>query len=229
MRLRILLALLLTALFPIQSAHAVDRYITVVASGTIKVKPDTVRINASVWATSSSSSDALSQAKAAAAKVRTVLSENQITSQYIKTSSLTVFPEYNYTQDKGSVLQDYKANQGFEIIVRTAANAGTVVDALVGSVGNNLTIEGVTPYLYDQSGKQESARSAAISAAKSKANSYAKLLSVRLGKIIYLEEGVTSSPYPIMMAQAKSDAGSTVVDLGTQDVTISVTTRWSIL
>mgnify|MGYP003336793717 FL=1 len=172
MRLRVFLVLFFTALLPIQSALAVDRYITVTASGTVKVKPDTVRINASVWATSNTSSDALSQAKAAAVKVRTVLGENQITAPYIKSSSLTVFPEYNYTQDKGSVLQGYKANQSFEIIVRAAANAGAVVDALVGAAGNNLSIEGVTPYLYDQSGKQESARSAAVIAAKAKANSY---------------------------------------------------------
>lgn len=229
MRFRVFLVLCFTALLPIQSALAVDRYITVTASGTVKVKPDTVRINASVWATSATSAEALSQAKAAAVKVRTVLSENQITAPYIKSSSLTVFPEYNYTQDKGSVLQGYKANQSFEIIVRVAANAGAVVDALVGAAGNNLSIEGVTPYLYDQSGKQESARSAAVIAAKAKANSYAKLLTAKLGKIIYLEEAGATSPYPIMMAQAKSDAGSTLVDLGTQDVTVSVTTRWSIL
>ena len=86
MRLRVLLVLFFTFLIPIQSASAVDRYITVTASGTVKVKPDTVRINASVWATSNTSSDALSQAKAAAVKIRTVLGENQITAPYIKSS-----------------------------------------------------------------------------------------------------------------------------------------------
>jgi uncharacterized protein YggE len=41
----------------------------------------------------------------------------------------------------------------------------------------------------------------------------------------------TSAPvsYPIMMATAKvSDAASTTVDLGQQDVSVSVVVRWSI-
>jgi uncharacterized protein YggE len=212
----------------IQSATAVDRYITVQATGSTKVKPDTVRINATTWNISGTNKTALNSTATLSSKLRAVLTANSIAKNYIKSTAISVYPEYNYTQDKGSVLTGYKASQSFEIIVRNAGNAGNLVDAMVGEVGDGLNIEGVTPYVYDQSKASATARSEAVKKARAKANSYAKLLGVSLGKIIYLEEGATSSPTPIMMASAKSDSGSTVVDLGTQDIAISITTKWSI-
>jgi uncharacterized protein YggE len=212
----------------VQSTTAAERYITVLATGSTKVKPDTVRINATTWNISGTNKTALNSTSALSTKLRAVLSANSISKNYIKSSAVTVYPEYNYTQDKGSVLTGYKASQSFEIIVRNAGNAGNLVDAMVGEVGDGLSIEGVTPYIYDQSKASITARSEAVKKARTKANSYAKLLGVNLGKIIYLEEGASSSPTPIMMASAKSDSGSTVIDLGTQDISISITTKWSI-
>ena len=231
MRKRRLLVVLtiLFAFLHVQSASALDRYITITSSGTIKVKPDTVRINVTAWATANSSALALDQAKSTSSKVRTILNNFSIQSQYLKSSSLNVFPEYNYTPDKGSVLLDYKASQTFEIIVRAANNAGQIVDALVEAGGNNLSIDGVTPFLYDSSVASESARITAVKAAKVKVNSYAKLLGTRIGKITYLEESTSPNTYPVMMAQAKSDIGATVIDLGTQDLTVTITTRWALL
>jgi uncharacterized protein len=210
------------------SAHAADRYISVSASGTVKVKPDAVRLNATVSVVAGASKDALSAASASAAKVRAALVANGIVSQYIKSTSLTVFPEYNYTQDKGSVLTGYRASQSFEIIIRNAANAGAVVDAAVGATDNSLSIDGVTPFVYDTTVASQAARVAAVASAKAKASSYAKLLGVSLGKIVYLEESSSPNPYPVMMAMAKSDAGATQIDLGQQDLTISINTRWAL-
>jgi uncharacterized protein len=210
------------------SAHAADRYISVRASGTVKVKPDAVRLNATVSVVAGASKNALSGASASAAKVRSALVANGIVSQYIKSTSLTVFPEYNYTQDKGSVLTGYRASQSFEIIIRNAANAGAVVDAVVGATDNSLSIDGVTPFVYDTNLASQAARVAAVASAKAKASSYAKLLGVSLGKIIYLEESASPNPYPVMMAMAKSDAGATQIDLGQQDLTIAINTRWAI-
>ena len=53
-------------------------------------------------------------------------------------------------------------------------------------------------------------------------------MGVALGKIVYLDEASGSTPSPIMTATAKSDAGTTVVDLGTQEVVVSITTKWAI-
>ena len=211
------------------SAAATDRYISVSASGTIKVKPDAVRLNLTVTNVSPTSAAALSVANGTSTKVRAALTSNGIVAQYIKSAKLATFPEYNYTASGGSVLIGYRASQSFEVIVRNAANTGPVVDAVVAAGGDALNVDGVTPYIYDDTDATQSARIAAVKKAKTKAASYAKLLGVKLGSVIFLEESTSGSSYPYMMAMAKSaDSSATQVDLGQQDVTVTVSTKWSI-
>ena len=98
-------------------AQAADRYINVSATGSVKVTPDTVRINATVSFVGTTSAIAQSTSATTANALRAALKSNGIATQYIKSQSLTIYPEYNYTTDKGSVLVGYRASQSFEIIV----------------------------------------------------------------------------------------------------------------
>ena len=204
------------------------RYISVSSTGTVKVTPDAVRLNASVSITSKVSKDALAAANVAASKFRTAILANGIDKKYLASTTLTVYPEYNYTQEAGNVLIGYRASQSFEVVIRNAAKAGEIVDSVVTSAGDALAINGVTPFVYDNTKATEAARVSAVKNAKAKALSYAKLLGVKLGSITYLQESSAPSSYPIMMAQAKTAEDATQIDLGQQDVTVSVATRWAI-
>ena len=210
------------------TAKGVERYVAVSATGSVKVSPDSVRINATTYSSASSSKLALSQTASSSEKLRASLLASGITKTYIKSNAISVLPEYNYTQDKGSVLIGYKATQSFEVVVRKANNAGSVVDGAVNAVGDNLTIDGVTPFIFDSTKASAAARIDAVKRAKAKASAYARLLGVTLGKIIYLDESSGGSPVPIMMGAAKSDSGATVVDLGQQEVVVNIVTRWTI-
>ena len=117
-----------------------------------------------------------------------VLSANNIATKDIKTSSLTVYPEYNYTQDKGQVLTGYRATQSFTVVIRKAENAGTVIDAVVAAGNEAVQINGVYPFLSNGAAATEQARAAAVADAKARATSYAKLLGESLGRVIYLTE-----------------------------------------
>lgn len=208
-------------------AQAAARYITVSAEGTVKVAPDAVRINGTVSVVAPNSSDALKSASSAMSKVRASLTSNGISSKDLSTQSLTVYPEYNYTQDKGSQLIGYRAQQTFIVIVRNAKNAGEVVDAAVAAGGNALQVNGVTPFISDASTAAGDARTEAVKKAKAKALSYAKLLGVKLGKVNFLTENSAPS-YTPMMGVAKAADGSTEVDLGQQDVNVSITIQWAL-
>lgn len=210
------------------SAQAADRYINVSATGSVKVTPDTVRINATVTFVGTTSSAAQSTSASTASAIRAALKANGVDTKYIKSQNLTIYPEYNYTTDKGSVLVGYRASQAFEIIVRNAKNAGTVVDAIVAAGGDNLNLEGVTPFVFDNTAATNAARTDAVTRAKAKAAHYAKLLGVKLSSVTTLDETTAPSPYPIMMATAKADSGATQIDLGQQDVSVSVAVRWAI-
>jgi uncharacterized protein YggE len=225
----VVLVAALVSVFGVQGAQAASvRYISVSSIGTVKVTPDAVRLNASVSNISKVSKDALAAANVAASKFRAAILANGIDKKYLSSTTLMVYPEYNYTQDAGNVLIGYRASQSFEVVIRNAAKAGEIVDAVVASAGDSLAINGVTPFVYDNTKATEAARNSAVKNAKAKATSYAKLLGVKIGKIIYLQESSAPSSYPISMAQAKASDEATQIDLGQQDVSVSVATRWAI-
>ena len=211
------------------SQAAATRYVTVKAQGSVKVIPDAVRISATATNIASTNKDALAATSKTSAAIRTALAASKIDKKDIATQSISVFPEYKYTNDGGSTLIGYRASQSFTIIVKAAATAGSVVDAIVAAAGDSVQIGGVTPFVLDAEKAADAARSVAVKNAKARALSYAKLLGVKLGKVNYLvEESAPSSVSPIY-ATAKAESDATVVDLGQQDVTVSITVQWALL
>jgi len=220
----------IAASLPAEAATTATRYVTVNSDGSVKVTPDAVRLNANVTIVAGSNKEALAKTSTSAAAVRAALTAAGIAKADIATQSISVYPEYNYTQDKGSVLIGYRGSQGFIVTIKNAENAGAVVDAVVAAGGDNLQIQGVTPFVLDSSKATESARANAVKNAKAKAASYANLLDTKLGRVNYLVENSSPISYPQVMAMEKaSDSAVTVVDLGQQDVTVSITIQWALL
>ena len=210
-------------------ANAADtRYITISATGSTNVVPDAVRITATVSVIGKTSKEALASASSTSSAVRKALTANKIAIKDVATQSVSVFPEYTYPANGTPVLSGYRASQSFDITVRAASTAGAVVDAIVDAGGDNLQINSASPFVLDNDKATETARASAVARAKAKANSYAKLLGVKLGKVIYLDETSTPAPFPIYSAAAKAEDSATQIDLGEQKVTVSVTVRWSI-
>jgi len=210
-------------------AYAADtRYITISATGSTNVVPDAVRITATVSVIGKTSKEALATAATTASAVRKALTANKIATKDVATQSLSVFPEYTYPANATPVLSGYRASQGFDITVRAASTAGAVVDAIVAAGGDNLQVNGASPFVLDNEKATETARASAVKNAKAKAASYAKLFGVKLGKVIYLDETSTPTPYPVFGMTAKAEDAATQIDLGEQKITVSVTVRWSI-
>ena len=215
---------------PASTATAATRYITVNSEGSIKVAPDAVRLNATVSVVSGSNKSALAEAATAASAVRAALKTALVDSKDIASQSVTVYPEYNYTQDKGQSLVGYRAAQSFVITIRNAKSAGAIVDAVVAAGGDSLQVNGVTPFIVDTTKATLSARTDAVKKAKAKAASYASLLGVKLGKVVYLTENSSPTNYVPMLAMAKSaDTGATEIDLGQQDVSVGISVQWALL
>ena len=210
-------------------ASAADtRYITISATGTTAVIPDAVRINATVSVLGTTSKGALGTAGTISTAIRSALNANKVATKDLATQSITVYPEYSYSASGIPTLSGYRATQSFDITILNAMTAGAVVDAIVEAGGDNLQVNGVSPFVLDGDKATETARTAAVKKAKAKAASYAKLLGVKLGRVIYLDETSTPAAYPIYTTTAKADSAETVVDLGEQKVSVSVTVRWSI-
>jgi len=216
---------------PANGAGTTDnRFITVTGVGTVSVVPDAVRFNATVSALASTNAAALSSASKSAAAVRTALTAKGIATKDIRSANISVYPEYNWTQEAGTKITGYRASQSFDVLVRTASKAGSIIEAVVTAGGDNVQLGGVIPVTLNPSLATEDARAAAVANAKSKASSYAKLLGTSIGKVLSLEEQsspVYSSPFPMAKAGA-ADAAAVEIDLGEQDVTVTITVRWTL-
>ena len=206
------------------------RYITVTGVGTISVVPDAVRFNATVSSLASTNAAALSSASKSAVAVRAALKDKGIALKDIRSANISVYPEYNWTQEAGTKITGYRASQSFDVLVRKASDAGTIIEAVVTAGGDNVQLGGVIPATLNPAIATEEARVAAVANAKSKASSYAKLLGTSIGKVLFLEEQsspIYSSPIPMAKAGAAADQ-ALEIDLGEQDVTVTITVRWAL-
>jgi len=221
------LALVAYSALPANASES-SKHITVSGVGTSTVTPDAVRFFASVSVVAKSNKEALASASKSATAVRGSLRDNGIATKDIKTSSLTVYPEYNYSQDKGQELLGYRATQSFTVVIRKADNAGVVIDAVVTAGGDAVQINGVAPFLLNGAAATEKAREAAVADAKARAKSYAKYLGVSLGRVISLTE-VNAPVYNFpVMAKGVTSEDATQIDLGETEVTVTVTVRWGV-
>jgi uncharacterized protein YggE len=212
------------------SAATATRYITVSAEGTVKVAPDAVRLTATVSVVAATNKEALAATNTNSAAVRKALIAAGVATKDIATQNITVYPEYKYDTNGGSTLSGYRGSQVFSVVIRAAAKAGSIVDDVVAAAGDAVQINSVSPFVVDAAKAAESARSVAVKNAKAKAASYAKLLGVKLGKVNYLtENGSPSISTPVFVASAKAEGdAATVIDLGQQDVTVSITIQWAL-
>jgi uncharacterized protein YggE len=220
----------LSSAVPAAAVDTTTRGITVQGTGTVKMVPDAVRISVTTNVFLGSSKEALAKSSTVAAAIRGVLTANAIATKDITTARINVNPEYIYSQDKAPAISGYRATQNFSVVVRKTAIAGTILDQIVDAAGDNATIDGATPFLLDSEKAMASARALAVGKAKAKATTYAKLLGVKLTTVQYLNEvNASYNPMPILYAaKASADSAPTQIDVGQQDVSISVEVRWNL-
>jgi uncharacterized protein YggE len=206
--------------------------VTLDATGSVKVVPDGVQFNFSVFAVEATSKSASERANVLANQAREALDASKIDKENISTQNVSVYPEYSYSPEGKQTLIGFRASQSFAVTLRDTEYAGAVVDAVLLLVGTDLTIDTLAPILLDTSDALEQARENAIKLAKKKAEEYADLLGVELGDVISVREfsGSSSIPQPWLRDMATADSlesTKTVVDLGTQEVTVTVEVRWA--
>ena len=206
--------------------------VTLDATGSVKVVPDGVQFNFSVFAVEATSKSASERANVLANQAREALDASNIDKEDVSTQNVNVYPEYSYSPEGKQTLIGFRASQSFAVTLRDTENAGAVVDEVLLLVGTDLTIDTLSPILLDTSDALEQARERAIKLAKKKAEDYADLLDVELGDVISVREfsGSSSLPQPWLRDMTTADSlesTKTVVDLGTQEVTVTVEVRWA--
>ena len=104
------------------------------------------------------------------------------------------------------------------------------MEDVVNAGNENVMINGIVPFITKGSAAMEDARAAAVADARSRAASYAKLLGASLGKVVYLQENSAPSySFPILGVAKAADGSTPEIDLGEEEVMISIVVRWQIV
>ncbi|HEX2762429.1 MAG TPA: SIMPL domain-containing protein [Allosphingosinicella sp.] len=197
----------------------------VVATGEVSRVPDIARISAGVVTTAPTATAALEQNARQMASVRAALRKAGIEERDIQTSSINLYPDYRQDERTGGTPQiiGYRASNELTVKFRDIASTGKILDALVAQGANQ--INGPMLSIDKPEAALDEARTKALTAARARADLYARALGKRVGRILSISEGGGGMPVPMpMMRMAAQGAvrDSTSIDPGEQSVSISL-------
>lgn len=200
--------------------------ITVTGLGKVSGTPDTLRLSLTVTANANTVSASLAQANAAESRVQKSLQSKGVAAKDLQTSGLSVQPNYTYAGNSQPTIHGYQATESLSVVLRDLSTAGATINSAVSAGGNAVRVDGISLDLDDTSSLMSSARTAAFTQAKAKAEQYAEAAGRPLGAVVSISE-VTTNPTPVY-DQNFASAGSAVsmpvpVQAGSQDVSVSVT------
>ncbi|MFP3920371.1 MAG: SIMPL domain-containing protein [Dichotomicrobium sp.] len=211
-----------------QSAHAGKRTLSLSATGSVNVRPDTAHITVGVVSEAESARSAMDDNNAAMADVIEVLEEKDIASKDIQTTNFAVHPRYqHFDDDKPSVISGYRVVNSIRITVRDIARLGEVLDKVVGFGSNQ--IGGISFSVSEPDALMDEARTQAIETARERADLYADAAGASVGEVLRIEEvdndGGPEPRFRAMAAKAESDVP---IEAGETEIKVRVRVVWAL-
>jgi uncharacterized protein YggE len=207
-----------------------EHTISVVGSGKVTVVPDQATIRLGVVLERKTAKAARRDAAEAMTRVVAAIRKLGIAEKDIATSAVSLNPVWDYSvSGTAPRIRGYQLNNIVTVTVRDLDVLGDVLDD--GIVAGATSVEGITFDVADRTGAEKQAREAAVQDAKTKAETLASGVGVRITGVASMSESV-STPiwYDRSFAAPAAAEGSdaTPVLPGTTDVTISVSVAFLI-
>jgi uncharacterized protein len=202
-----------------------DGTITVSASGTVRVEPDTAVVNLGVQANAVTGAEAMAAVNTSSAALTEALIAAGIDEEDIQTSGLSL---WTTTDDRGEI-NGYQASLSVNVTVRDITTVGTTIDTAQQAAGPGFTIGGVSFSFADPESVLEQARIDAVTAAGTKAEQYAAAAGLTLGDVVSITERSSAPPivYSGQVEMATADAAGPSISPGQLDLTVDITVTYS--
>ena len=210
-----------TNVVPVQTLSGTR--LDVIATGEVTRVPDIARISTGVVTTAPTATAALQENARRMAAVRAGLREAGIADRDIQTSSINLFPDYRHDPTGNNPqLIGYRASNDLSVRFRDIANAGKIIDALVAQGANQ--ISGPMLGIDKPEAALDEARTKALTAARARAELYARALGRRVGRILSISESGANYAPPAMMMRSRGESASmdTNLEPGEQVIAVSL-------
>ena len=202
------------------------RQVTVVGQGKVDGTPDVLTVSLSIAATAPDAIGASNQTSGRATAVTDALVGQGIDRKDISTTTVTLQPQYGGPDN--TTIVGYQSSNSIDVKVRKIENGPQVLGAITTAGGDATRINSVTYSIEDDSQLVKDARGRAFDDAKNRAQQYAQLSGLDLGKVLSISEagGVTPpQPSPVRYDVA---AEAPPLSPGHQTVGFSVTVVWEL-
>lgn len=206
------------------TVEADRRLITAQAVGTVTGTPDLLTVSLGVETRSETARAALDENNRLAGDVIAVIKANGVAPEDLQTSQLTINPTF----DDGSRVTGYLVTNMVTARLRDIGAAGALIDAVGTAAGDAVRVQQISFSIDDDSALRAAARADAVRRAQAQAQQLADAAGVPLGVIRSITELTGSDPIPYPQAYAADAAGSVPIEVGTQELSVTVQLTYEI-
>lgn len=206
-----------------------EHEVSVVGTGEVRGAPDILNADLGIEVTGPDVSSATDAANAKAQAMINAITAAGVKKEDVRTSELSIRPEYANPGAAGgaNTISGYQVTNSVRVVVRDLESGSKVLNDAVAAGGNDARLSNVSYAIDDDSKLLADARARAFENAKDRAQQYASLAGMKLGKVRNISESHSGSSEPRAM---KSDAAAAPMALepGTQTVSFTVSAKWDL-
>jgi uncharacterized protein YggE len=203
--------------------------IAVSGSGEVFGTPDTLQMSFGVAVLRPTVKQAVADAAALADQLISTLESSGVAGDDIQTANYSIYPEYDYSNDERKLV-GYRVSNTVTAKIRDIDSAGSVIDAAVGGVGDEIQVAGVSFSIEEDEELISAARDAAWQDARAKAQQLADLAGLELGDAVMISESVAGTPpqplYRAAFEDSIAQSVETPIEAGQQQVAVTLQVRF---
>ena len=202
--------------------------IWVTGRGEVTTVPDLSVLEAGVEARAPTVGEANSQAAQAMDRIIQVLKARGIQDTDIQTRFFNISPEYVWNDTKRrQELVGYRVSNQATVKIRDVDSVGPIIDEVATTGGDLVRIQSVRFTVEDRKALETQAREKAVQVLMAKAEQFAKLTGVQLGRLVFLSESGGFTPRPVTIERAFAEAAPvaaavTPISVGELKVVVSL-------
>jgi len=205
------------------------RQVTVIGSGQVRGVPDTLTANVAIEFTATDVTAAMNQTNDRQQAVIDALVGAGVDRKDISTTGVTLQPQYSNPGPNGTAtITGYRATNAIEVKIHPTDTASRMLALIVSTGGDATRISSVSYSIADDSQLVKDARARAFDDAKNRAEQYAQLSGLRLGKVLSISEATGSTPTAGGPPAPPRAMAAVPLEPGQQTVSFSVTAVWEL-